>query len=83
MKKASVKFIGKSKAEILEKFQPLYLLGSLDPQLPKPIHIFINSSIESCYIQENEIWQEIIINHSLLGSQKNLLFSSQKSLSLS
>lgn len=55
MKKASVKFIGKSKAEMLEKFQPLYLFASLDPQLPKPIRIFINSSKERFYIQENEI----------------------------
>lgn len=78
MKKASVKFIGKSKPEMLAKFQPLYLFASLDPQLPKPIRIFINSSKESCYIQENEIWQEIIINHSLLGLQKETYYFQAK-----
>lgn len=74
MKKASVKFAAKSRAEKFEEFQPLYLFVSQDPEPSKQIHIFINSSKRSCYIQEKTVWQELTINHSLLGSQKETYY---------
>ncbi len=80
MKKASITFVAKSRAEMLERFQPLYLLASEDLESAKPIRIFMSSSKKSCYIQEKGVWQEIIINHSLLGSQKETYYFQTKNL---
>ena len=73
MKKAALKFNDQSRAEMSERFQPLYLANK-DLNSSKQIRIFINSSKKHCYIQENGLWQEIIINHSLLGAQKETYY---------
>lgn len=73
MKKATATFTDQSRAVMLQRFQPLYL-AKQDLEPSKQIRIFINSSKKHCYIQENGIWQAIIINHSLLGSQKETYY---------
>lgn len=74
MKKAAITFIDQSRTDRAERFQPLYLLANEDLEPSKLICIFINSSKKHCYIQENGVWQEIIINYSLLSPQKETYY---------